>query len=353
MRKRRRRTGFGLALLLVFLLADCGGTKRFDIVDGADFYILGYDGVTGYRMDNGQPVPVAQTEMKLVKKSVNPLVHRAEFHERYVVFFDEAGRVVSVDFHEGKVRFQKTKHGAWTTAGSSNDNYFAYTNGVAVFTPELKETDYVKLEPSVLVNDFQVADDPFFMTGSDLQESVDEFGNRVFQNRLLQGSVQDGKLTIENRGALENGSYWFGDTLGQGDVFYCVCLGWRDPATRQKVMEGSMFRYDVGQGTGEFFPIGESGPLDLYDVGENRLAITHMFRFGFTLFDQTTGTSSFVELEEQEEERIMDIQRLDADRLLILSETRLLAYNLNTGAIDFAMPCDSKTGTAFHVWVVK
>ena len=68
MRKRRRRTGFGLALLLVFLLADCGGTKRFDIVDGADFYILGYDGVTGYRMDNGQPVPVAQTEMKTCEK---------------------------------------------------------------------------------------------------------------------------------------------------------------------------------------------------------------------------------------------------------------------------------------------
>ena len=41
MRKRRRRTGFGLALLLVFLLADCGGTKRLDIAEGEDLYILG------------------------------------------------------------------------------------------------------------------------------------------------------------------------------------------------------------------------------------------------------------------------------------------------------------------------
>ena len=129
--------------------------------------------------------------------------------------------------------------------------------------------------------------------------------------------------------------------------------------------EGWVYRYDLAQEVGEFFPLEEVGPEAFYEIDDNLFAIRHSqsssTRFGFTLFDGNTGESPFVNLEELGVDResnddqimdlIMDIKPLNSHQLLVLTQDRLLEYNLDTNSLGFQFPLKEETNTAFHIWI--
>ncbi|MDE5758438.1 MAG: hypothetical protein K2H85_07475, partial [Allobaculum sp.] len=266
-------------------------------------------------------------------------------------------------------------HSAWTSAGETKNYYFAMVAGgenfISVYTPQLEETDHLILDPAMTVTDFRTdAEDTFWAISTDVEATVNENGYNDFTNRLIKGSVQDGKLSLELVKELEKNpdrQYWFNDTLYKGNYLYATCPGWRNLATLERNVEGSVYRYDLAQEAGEFFPLEEVAPEAFYEIDDNLFAIRHSqsssTRFGFTLFDGNTGESTFVNLEELGVDRdsnddqimdlIMDIKPLNSRQLLVLTQDRLLQYNLDTNSLGFQFPLKDKMNTAFHIWITQ
>lgn len=386
MKKRKRWRVFkwlslliGFSILLYFgvLFLERHQIDHFKRSDQAEFYVVSYDEITGYRIENGQPVPVVENKVRVIRKGMNPIVLQAELLNRYLVFSEDGwptGRtagVISIDFEKGTVEYQKTNHGAWTSAGETKNYYFAMVaNSISIYTPQLKETDHLLLDPAIIVTDFTSdAEDTFWAIATDVGATVNENGYNDFTNRLLKGSVQYGKLSLELVKELEKNpdrQYWFNDTVYKGNYLYATCPGWRNLSTLERNVEGSVYRYDFAQETGEFFPLEEVAPEAFYEIDDNLFAIGHSqsssTRFGFTLFNGNTGESTFVNLEELGVDRdsnddqimdlIMDIKPLNSHQLLILTQDRLLQYNLDTSSLGFQFPLD-KTNMAFHIWMAQ
>ena len=77
-------------------------------------------------------------------------------------------------------------------------------------------------------------------------------------------------------------------------------------------------------------------------------------KLGFTIFNYETLQSEFVDISPyaiSENERIVDIKRLDLNHLLLLTENQLIVYDILKGTITLQLKCDDTLGTVFHIWI--
>lgn len=351
-------------------LTGCNQIERFDISETAEFYLLYTNGITGCSIENGKLEELTKTKIKVVKTALNPVVHRAELQNRFLVFTEDdwptrnKEAIVSVDFHDGIIHRVMTNHCAYTSAGSSSEYYYAIRSGtdssLSVYTPELKETEYIDLE-SLILSDFSGSGNKIFSIGTDINETIDENEVPRFKTRLVMISEVDNNIQLslgKELGKHYDRQYWFGDTVLKGNCLFSVSAGYRNLITKERVMNSSIYCYDLQEDAETFFPIEEIAPMDAYDIGDDYLAITHEFavsqKFGFTLFDYSTCDSKFVDLiSENEDEIIVDIKRLDLDTILILTNQRLLEYDLQENRLAFQIACEDGLGTPIHIWTSR
>lgn len=139
---------------------------------------------------------------------------------------------------------------------------------------------------------------------------------------------------------------------------YAVSAGWRNLDSLEKIYAGAIYRYDLVNETSEFYTIEEIFPSDIYDIGDDFLAISHesitIDKLGFTIFNYETLQSEFVDISPyaiSENERIVDIKRLDLNHLLLLTENQLIVYDILKGTITLQLKCDDTLGMVFHIWI--
>ncbi|MDD6857696.1 MAG: hypothetical protein PUD71_04880, partial [Lachnospiraceae bacterium] len=186
-------------------------------------------------------------------------------------------------------------------------------------------------------------------------------GKNYFKNILISISENNGNFsidTIKELGANKEKQYFFNDVITKGNYLFAVSAGWRDLDSLEKIYAGAIYRYDLVNETSEFYTIEEIFPSDIYDIGDDFLAISHesttIDKLGFTIFNYETLQSEFVDLSPyaiSENERIVDIKRLDLNHLLLLTENQLIVYDIQQGTVTFQSKCDNTLGTAFHIWI--
>lgn len=365
-----------LSVALCFLtsLVSCERktSVQFETTDRADFYLLGNEGVMGFSVENEHISEVSKTKVKMIQTSINPVVHRAELYDQYLVFTEEDWpnrnnqSVVSIDFENGIVHRYKTDHCAYTSSGASDAYYFASTVGensfLSVYTPELEEVDYFKPEFDLLFSDFVASSDVIYTIGTQVEGTELENGRFYFKNYLVSISENEGEFAADIIKELEPSQerqYYFGDLIIKGEYLYSVSAGWRDLKTLERVMDHSaIYRYDLKNRTGEFYLLTETSPSNIYDLGDDFLAIEHgsseLQKLGFTLFDYRTLESQFVDISSfiiDQEEGILDIERLDLNRILVLTNHQFIIYDLQNRAVTIQSQCDETIGKPFHVWI--
>lgn len=356
-------------LILLFSLLGCQKEKKFNISDEAQFYVLNHQGIVGYHIENGQPEEIIRTEVEVIKTNINPVVHRGELANRYLVFTEEdwpkgnQEGLVSIDFENGLINYLPTDHIAYTSAGSSSNYYFASTSSsnsnLAIFTPKLEEVGYLEFENPMIFNDFITHSDQLYLIGTDVHETTNENGISRFKTRLIKIRQTNQEFVIDFIKEIaehEDKQYWFDDTIIKNGYLYSSSAGYRDLKSLERVMESAIYRYDLTQEYGEFFPLDTIAPQDIYDIGEDYLAITHNSSFlnqlGLTLFEYSTGKNKFIEINSMDnEEIIVDIKRLDSNNLLILTNKRLLGYDLLNNQIAFDKIMNQELGNPFHIWM--
>ena len=124
-------------IIAFFLIGTVGCQKinRFETSDEVDFYVLGSDGIIGYQFNDEKLNEITKTDIKIINTNINPVVHRSELLNQYLVFTEEdfPGRdkqsLVSIDFNTGVIHRYQTDHCAYTSSGASHNYYFATTTG--------------------------------------------------------------------------------------------------------------------------------------------------------------------------------------------------------------------------------
>lgn len=349
----------------------CQKTNRFETSDEVDFYVLGSDGIIGYQFNDEKLNEITKTDIKIINTNINPVVHRSELLNQYLVFTEEdfPGRdkqsLVSIDFNTGLIYRYQTDHCAYTSSGASHNYYFASTTGensfISIYTPELEEVEYLKLEKDMLFSDFITSSDKVYTIGTEVEATEVENGKNYFKNILISISENDGDFsidTIKEIGANKEKQYFFNDVITKGNYLYAVSAGWRNLDSLEKIYAGAIYRYDLVNETSEFYTIEEIFPSDIYDIGDDFLAISHesitIDKLGFTIFNYETLQSEFVDISPyaiSENERIVDIKRLDLNHLLLLTENQLIVYDILKGTITLQLKCDDTLGTVFHIWI--
>lgn len=360
--------------IIAFLLigtVGCQKTNRFETSDEVDFYVLGSDGITGYQFNDEKLNEITKTDIKIINTNINPVVHRSELLNQYLVFTEEdfPGRdkqsLVSIDFNTGLIHRYQTDHCAYTSSGASHNYYFATTTGensfISIYTPELEEVEYLKLEKDMLFSDFITSSDKVYTIGTEVEATKVENGKNYFKNILISISKNDGDFSIDTIKELEvnkEKQYFFNDVITKENYLYAVSAGWRDLDSLEKIYAGAIYRYDLVNETSEFYTIEEIFPSDIYDIGDDFLAISHesitIDKLGFTIFNYETLQSEFVDISPyaiSENERIVDIKRLDLNHLLLLTENQLIVYDILKGTITLQLKCDDTLGTVFHIWI--
>lgn len=326
-------------IIAFFLIGTVGCQKinRFETSDEVDFYVLGSDGIIGYQFNDEKLNEITKTDIKIINTNINPVVHRSELLNQYLVFTEEdfPGRdkqsLVSIDFNTGVIHRYQTDHCAYTSSGASHNYYFATTTGensfISIYTPELEEVEYLKLEKDMLFSDFITSSDKVYTIGTEVEANKEK-------------------------------QYFFNDVITKGNYLYAVSAGWRDLDSLEKIYAGAIYRYDLVNATSEFYTIEEIFPSDIYDIGDDFLAISHesitIDKLGFTIFNYETLQSEFVDISPyaiSENERIVDIKRLDLNHLLLLTENQLIVYDILKGTITLQLKCDDTLGTVFHIWI--
>lgn len=98
-------------IIAFFLIGTVGCQKinRFETSDEVDFYVLGSDGIIGYQFNDEKLNEITKTDIKIINTNINPVVHRSELLNQYLVFTEEdfPGRdkqsLVSIDFNTGLI----------------------------------------------------------------------------------------------------------------------------------------------------------------------------------------------------------------------------------------------------------
>ncbi|MGT2799220.1 hypothetical protein [Streptococcus marmotae] len=114
-------------------LLGCSSIKkdRFSLSSDADFYIVGYKGVKGYRVQDQKWEQVSDARVDIVRGQINNVVQRANLANRYLVFSEEGpphgviGRIISLDFQTGEIVFHKTNDYAFSSSGVSPNYYYS------------------------------------------------------------------------------------------------------------------------------------------------------------------------------------------------------------------------------------
>lgn len=362
-----------LMMLIIFSLTGCRKTKNFETSDLASFYVVSEKGITGYQIQNNTPQPIVQTKIEIVRKNINTVVHRAELEDHYLVFTEDGwptGKkegVVSIDFKNGAVRTLDTHRCAYTSAGSSKKYYFASTAGmnsyVWAYNAQLEEISSLELDPPMILSDFYSEMDKYYTVGVDVDLTEDENGNSFFKTRLLEFTLENKNLTVKSMTELNidpDRQYWLGDLVVKDNQLYSISGGWRNNSSKERNYAGSVYRYDLKQSSGKFYPLEEPGPSNSYFPKDNLIVITHSStigatRKGITLFDLDTCQNSFIDLEQLgvslEDDEIIDIQCFNSNYLLLLTPSKVISYDMKNEQISFEIPCNSETGTPFHIWI--
>ncbi len=243
----------------------------------------------------------------------------------------------------------QTDHCAYTSSGASHNYYFASTTGensfISIYTPELEEVDYLELDKDMLFSDFITSSDKVYTIGTEVEATEIENGKNYFKNILISISENKGDFSIDIIKELEANKekqYFFNDVITKGNYLYA----------------GAIYRYDLVNETSEFYTIGEIFPSDIYDIGNDYLAISHesatINKLGFTIFNYETLQSEFIDISPYaiaENETIVDIKRLDLNHLLLLTGNQLIGYDIQQGTVTLQSKWDDALGTAFHIWI--
>ena len=369
---RKQKVGHVIVVAIIILLGvlffiqrySSVSSKQFSIQSNVDFYLLGYHSVEGYNFKDNSFEKVSDEKIEIVKGQINQVVKRAEISNRYLLFSEEGpplgvvGRIISVDFETGKIHYNKTTDYAFSTAGVNPDYYFTseantYDSFIAVFDTNLKEVDKYIFKNSVFATDFSNDGDNIYFLG------VDVNSNDNYPTYLHHFSLKNKKLQFENKEILyddPNLTYFFDDSIVKGKQLYSVSGGYRINSTKEKVLWGKVFHYDMESGLKEFFDLDEIGPVNIIELGENLLAIEHESndsgKIAFSLFDVTSHKSSFVNLSRfgfsAETDYIKDIKLLDDNILLVLAGNKLIAYDINENTIILEKIVDEDM---FHIWL--
>ena len=337
-------------------------TKHFPLSSDADFYIVGYHNIEGYKLDDSNFKNVSNEKVEIVKGQINPTVKRAELSNRYLVFSEEGkphgviGRVTAIDFKEGEIKHHKTDDYAFTSSGSNDDYYFASaSNFLATFDPTLKKLDKYIFEKPVILSDFSNEGNHLYFLGTDVKSD----SNHQNLNNFYHFSFHDNKLQLENKEPLfeqAEMTYYFNDSLVRGNKLYATSSGYHKDSTREKIILGQLFHYDMESGTKEFIDLPEIAPTNLFELKGDLVAIEHSIvyskKIGFTLFHLTNQSSQFIDLSEFDfdvnKDSLKDVKQIDDDTLLILVGNKLLHYQISRSSLLSEKEVDPHS---FHIWV--
>ena len=336
--------------------------KHFSISSDANFYIIGYKNIEGYQLDNSEFKKVSDEKIEIVKGQINPTVKRAELSNRYLVFSEEGkphgviGRITSVDFKTGEIKYHKTDDYAYTSSGSNPDYYFtSASNYIATFDSTLKKVDkYIFKEP-VILSDFSNEGNHLYFLGTDVKGN----SNHQALNNLYHFSLHDSKLQLNYKEPLYEQpevTYYFNDSLVRGNHLYATSSGYHKDSTKEKIVLGQLFHYDIDSGTKEFIDLREIAPTNLFELKGDLVAIEHSKvyskKIGFSLFHLTNQTSQFIDLSEFgfdiNKDSLKDVKQIDDDTLLILVGNKLLHYQISGSSLLSEKEVDPHS---FHIWV--
>lgn len=336
--------------------------KHFSISSDADFYIVGYKNIEGYQLNDSEFKKVSDEKVDIVKGQINPTVKRAELSNRYLVFSEEGkphgviGRVTSIDFKAGEIKYHKTDDYAYTSSGSNYDYYFtSASNYLATFDSTLKKVDKYIFEEPVILSDFSNEGNHLYFLGTDVKGD----SNHQALNNLYHFSLHDSKLQLNYKEPLYEQpevTYYFNDSLVRGNHLYATSSGYHKDSTKEKVILGQIFHYDMDSGTKEFIDLPEIAPNNLYELKGDLVAIEHSTvyskKIGFSLFHLTNHASQFIDLSEfgfdVNKDSLKDVKQIDDDTLLILVANKLLHYQISSSSILSEKEVDPHS---FHIWV--
>lgn len=336
--------------------------KHFSISSDADFYIVGYKNIEGYQLNDSEFKKVSDEKVDIVKGQINPTVKRAELSNRYLVFSEEGkphgviGRVTSIDFKAGEIKYHKTDDYAYTSSGSNPDYYFtSASNYLATFDPTLKKVDKYIFEEPVILSDFSSEGNHLYFLGTDGKGD----SNHQALNNLYHFSLHDSQLQLNYKEPLYEQpevTYYFNDSLVRGNHLYATSSGYHKDSTKEKVILGQIFHYDMNSGTKEFIDLPEIAPNNLFELNGDLVAIEHSKvyskKIGFSLFHLTNQTSQFIDLSEfgfdVNKDSIKDVKQIDDDNLLILVGNKILNYQISQNTILSEKEVDPHS---FHIWV--
>ena len=336
--------------------------KHFSISSDANFYIVGYHNIEGYKLDDSEFKKVCDEKIDIVKGQINPTVKRAELSNGSLVFSEEGrphgviGRVTAIDFKTGEIKYHKTDDYAYTSSGSNPDYYFtSASNYLATFDSTLKKVDKYIFEEPIILSDFSNEVNHLYFLGTDVKGD----SNHQNLNNLYHFSIQDNKLQLENKEPLfeqAEMTYYFNDSLVRGNQLYATSSGYHKDSTKEKIILGQLFHYDMNSGTKEFIDLPEIAPSNLYELKGDLVAIEHSKvyskKIGFTLFHLTNQTSQFVDLSEVgfdvNKDSLKDVKQIDDNTLLILVGNKLLRYQISENTVLSEKEVDSHS---FHIWV--
>ena len=336
--------------------------KHFSISSDADFYIVGYKNIEGYQLNDSEFKKVSDEKVEIVKGQINPTVKRTELSNGSLVFSEEGrphgviGRVTSVDFKSGEIKYHKTDDYAYTSSGSNPDYYFtSASNYLATFDSTLKKVDKYIFEEPIILSDFSSKGNHLYFLGTDVKGD----SNHQALNNLYHFSLHDSKLQLENKEPLYEQpevTYYFNDSLVRGNHLYATSSGYHKDSTKEKIILGQIFHYDMDSGTKEFIDLPEIAPINLFELKDDLVAIEHSTvyskKIGFSLFHLTNHTSQFIDLSEfgfdVNTDHLKDVKQIDDDTLLILVSNKLLRYQISESIILSEKEVDPHS---FHIWV--
>ena len=350
-----------LALFLTPKLLD-SLPMHFSISSDANFYIVGYHNIEGYQLNDSEFKKVSDEKVDIVKGQINPTFKRAELSNRYLVFSEKGkphgviGRVTSVDFKTGEIKHHKTDDYAYTSSGSNSDYYFtSASNYLATFDSTLKKVDKYIFEEPIILSDFSNEGNHLYFLGSNAKTD----SNQQNPNYVYHFSFHDKKLQLENKEQLFEQTeitYYFNDSLLRGNHLYATSSGYHKDSTKEKIVQGQIFHYDMDSGTKEFIDLPEIAPNNLYELKGDLVAIEHSTvyskKIGFSLFHLTNQTSQFIDLSELDfdvnKDSLKDVKQIDDDTLLILVGNKILNYQISTNTVLSQKEVDPHS---FHIWV--
>ncbi|WP_162097582.1 hypothetical protein [Streptococcus ictaluri] len=357
--------------LLIFLVSQksflSNAPKDFSLSSKADLYIVKRHSISGFKLTKQRAEQIVETKLPVIKGQVNTAVPARTIANRYLLFSEEGpplgieGKVISIDFLEGKLRQFKTKDYAYSSSGASKSYYFsskASSEGtfLAVFDKDLKQKDHFIFKDSLFINNFSISGQSLYFTSVKAVKGG-------YQPFLVNVTISpEGKLTLKSQEPLLNDpdyNYSFGGSLLKQNDFYAVVNGVRHKTSKEKFPAKELFHYHLSSKKKELIPLSDIAPFTIFDLDKDYLAIEHesndLGKLGFSLFNTKDKSSFFVDLGQLgipfKNHRIKDIRRYDDKSILILVGNTLLHYDILNRELQSSTQLSHKENEALYIWV--